>query len=277
MEKPPGPKPQNINSVHYLLCFRHIQALPKASLFVTVFAPKLVPEPLRKGSPKKLAKRLQFLPENIRKRTPEGSQSGPKIHKNPTSFGPFLGTRNSESQILLAPRDRVTPLFDQKREHLTKKHHQKSHRKNTVKKMVADVKMESRRLPKWSQNGAKTSQKGGPDPVLEGRPKKNLKTSIPYIICYVLSTSRPPKTSLFVTFLGPKLDPEPLRKGSPTELAKMRPFLPENCRKGTPERYQNGAKNRHKFDFCPKMVRKWGVEIPGVLRRPKMDSKIIKT
>ena len=137
MEKPSDKKTQNINSVHYLLCFKHIQALPKASLFVTVLAPKLVPEPLRKGSPKKLAKRLHFLPENIRKRTPEGSQSGPKIHKNPTSSGPFLGTRNSESQILLAPRDRVTPLFDQKREHLTK-----NAIKNLIQKTLSN---------KWSQ------------------------------------------------------------------------------------------------------------------------------
>ena len=57
LEKTSDKKPQNINSMHYLLCFKHIQVLPKASLFVTVLAPKLVPEPLRKGSPKQLAKR----------------------------------------------------------------------------------------------------------------------------------------------------------------------------------------------------------------------------
>ena len=97
LEKPSGKKPQNINSVHYLLCFKHIQALPKASLFVTVWGPKLVPEPLRKGSPKKLAKRLPFLPKDVRKRTPEGPQSSPRIHQIPTSFGPLLGTRSNKS------------------------------------------------------------------------------------------------------------------------------------------------------------------------------------
>ena len=161
LEKTSDKKPQNINSVHYLLCFKHIQVLPKASLFVTVLAPKLVPEPLRKGSPKKLAKRLQFLPENIRKRTPEGSQSGPKIHKNPTSFGPFLGTRNSESQILLTVRDGVPP-FSTKNVNIS----QKTPSKNIIQKTRSK---KWSRTSKWSpggyQNGAKMEPKPPPKEV----------------------------------------------------------------------------------------------------------------
>ncbi len=155
LEKTSDKKPQNINSVHYLLCFKHIQVLPKASLFVTVLAPKLVPEPLRKGSPKKLAKRLPFLPKDVRKRTPEGPQSSPRIHQIPTSFGPLLGTRNSQSQILLAPRDRVTPLFYQKREHLTK-----NAIKNLIQKTLSNKwSQTSKWMPGGSQNGAQIEPK----------------------------------------------------------------------------------------------------------------------
>ena len=159
LEKTSDKKPQNINSVHYLLCFKHIQALPKASLFVTVWGPKLVPEPLRTGSPKKLAKRLPFLPKDVRKRTPEGPQSSPRIHQIPTSFGPLLGTRSSKSGILLTVRDGVPP-FSTKKVNICKKNAiKKTCRKNTVKQMVMDVKMEYRKLLQWSQNGANTSKK----------------------------------------------------------------------------------------------------------------------
>ena len=174
-KKHPTQKPQNINSVHYLLCFKHIQVLPKASLFVTVLAPKLVPEPLRKGSPKKLTKRWPSLSNKIRKRTPQGPQSGPRIHQNLTFFGPLLGTRNTKSQILLAPRDGVTPFFHKIETICQKNAINKFIEKNTLKKIVTDVKMESQRLPKGSKNGAKTSKKWGPDPVLEGHPKKKSK------------------------------------------------------------------------------------------------------
>ena len=86
LEKTSDKKPQNINSVHYLLCFKHIQVLPKASLFVTVLAPKLVPEPLRKGSPKKAYKKVTIFIKKNPKKDPGGT---PKRSQNPSKSDLF--------------------------------------------------------------------------------------------------------------------------------------------------------------------------------------------
>ena len=125
---------------------------------------------------------LPFLPKDVRKRTPEGPQSGPRIHQNLTFFRPLLGTRNTKSQILLAPRDGVTPFFHKIETICPKNAINKFIEKNTLKKMVTDVKMESRRLPKWSQK----LRNSGPEPDLEKPSDKNPQNidSVHYLLCF---------------------------------------------------------------------------------------------
>ena len=81
-------KTENIKSVHYLLCFKHIQPLSK-SCFLVTFPPK---HDLR-ASPEGVARRgcqmMSLLHPKIAKkkgprRSLDGPQDGPKIHPKST-------------------------------------------------------------------------------------------------------------------------------------------------------------------------------------------------
>ena len=82
--------------------------------------------------------------------------------------------------------------------------------------------------------------------------------------------------------MAPKMEPEVTKTSSRSHSGRVQKKTqrkhangPKMTSKRPPQGPQNGAKIRPKWEFGHKMVRKWGVEIPGVLRRPKMDSKII--
>ena len=185
LEKTSDKKPQNINSVHYLLCFKHIQVLPKASLFVTVLAPKLVPEPLRKGSPKKLSKSSPLLTKKIRKRIPEGPQSCLKIHQILTPFRPWLGTRNIKSGILLPLWDGPPPFFH-KIERICQK--------NAIKKFIEKTPSTKwSRTSKWSPGDSQNGAKMEPKPLKNEvrirswkaiRKKTQNINSVHYLLCF---------------------------------------------------------------------------------------------